>query len=71
MLDSDNQGFIKLEKSKIDDSEILSNIVSKYPIEGEFVILKLDDYMSIMIDKIIHHRKQYSDNIAFESSNNY
>ena len=24
MLDSDNQGFIKLEKSKIDDGEILS-----------------------------------------------
>lgn len=70
MLDTDNQGLIKYERSKLDDGEIYFNKVSKYQIEDDFVILNLNDYMNIMIEKIIHHRKQYSDKIAFESSIN-
>ena len=37
-------------------------------VEDDFVILNFEQFMEIMIEKIIHHRKQFNDKIAFESS---
>ena len=44
-------------------------IVTKYKMEDDFVILNLEQFMELMTEKILHHRKQFSDKIAFESSN--
>jgi hypothetical protein len=73
MLDTDNKGLIRYEQAKIEDGKYLSIIclVTRYQTEDEFVILDLDQFMEIMTEKIIHHRKQFSDKIAFESSKRY
>jgi len=61
LLDTEKIGLIKYEKVKIED-------VSKYQMEGDFVILNLDQFMEIMIEKILFHRKKYKDKILFESN---
>jgi len=71
ILDTENKGLIKYDKTKFEDSYISSKLASKYEIENEFIILNLDSYLKIMIEKIIHHRKQYNDKILFESGIKY
>jgi hypothetical protein len=67
LLDDDKDGIIKYDISRLSGS--INNNINSPENEGDTVILNIDQFIEIMIRKIISHREKYPGKISYESGN--
>ncbi len=65
LLDDDKDGIIKYDISRL--SEPISQFENPEYDSSDTIILNFDQFVEIMVRKIINHRKRFEGKISFES----
>ena len=68
LLDDDKDGIIKYDISRL--SEPISQFENPDYDSSDTIILNFDQFIEIMVRKIINHRKRFDGKIVFESGIN-